>query len=191
MTDSSSCVILAQKMHKKNFFGGNHCSFHVLYINSDSNLKWKISLQWHFNPIVFNLEPFQQVNKTFNCTRYHGTQRNLFLQCRSQSWAFNNYFLSVFNDNTYLPVFFVHRELHNLDRTISRGCPPCAPKPKPNQVTMYRQLSSYDYEKMCKWACTLAAYAFEIIHCAWASYPWTGKLQTSPQCSRKEINHSL
>ena len=63
MTNNSSCVILAQKMHKKNFFGGNHCSFHVLYINSDSNLKWKISLQWHFNPIAFNLEPFQQVTK--------------------------------------------------------------------------------------------------------------------------------
>ena len=103
MSDSSSCVIFGQKRHKKIFFGGNHCSFHVLYINSDSNLKWKISLQWHFNPIAFNLEPFQQVNKTFNGTRYHGTQRNLFLQCRSQSWPFNNYFSSVFNDNTYLP----------------------------------------------------------------------------------------
>ena len=103
MSDSSSCVILAQKMHKKNLFCGNHCSFHVLYINSDSNLKRKISLQCYLNPIAFNLEPFQQVNKTFNGTRYHGTQRNLFLQCRSQNWAFNNYFLSVFNDNTYLP----------------------------------------------------------------------------------------
>ena len=70
MSDSSSGVILAQKMHKKIFFGGNHCPFHVLYINSDSNLTTKISLQWHLNPIAFNLEPFQQVNKTFNGTRY-------------------------------------------------------------------------------------------------------------------------
>ena len=30
-----------------------------------------------------------------------------------------------------------------------------------------------------------------VTHCAWASYPWTGKLQTSPKCSRKEINHSF
>ena len=65
-------------------------------------------------------------------------------------------------------VFSVHRELHNFDRTISLGCPLCAPKPKPNQVTSSRQLSSCDSERMrCERACTLAVYALQLFVAPW------------------------